>query len=73
MLTIVSDLFLTDAFLIKHGCALASTIIMTKDAYMTDEAWLSASKAIFKSYCDLPCVKENEQWFVLKILAQECP
>ena len=36
----------TDAFLLKYGCAVGSTIIMTELAYTTDEAWLEASKVI---------------------------
>ena len=36
----------TDALLLKYGCAVWSTIIMTESAYMTNEAWLEASKAI---------------------------
>ena len=36
----------TDEFLVTHGCAPGSTIIMTEDAYMTDEAWEEASTSI---------------------------
>lgn len=32
----------TDAFLVKYGLAPDSTIIMTNNAFMTNEAWLEA-------------------------------
>ena len=38
----------SDAFLERHGMAKGSTIIMTENAYMPDEAWLKASRAIVK-------------------------
>ena len=41
---------------------------MTESVYMTDEAWLEASKAIVRGYRHLPHVKENEQWLVLELL-----
>jgi hypothetical protein len=58
----------SDDFLVKYGCAPGSTIVMTESAYMTDEAWLEASKAIVKGYRNMPYVKENEQWLVLELL-----
>ena len=58
----------TDEFLLKHGLALGSTIIMTDNAFMTDEAWLEASKAIVKGYRSLPYVKENPDWRMLELL-----
>ena len=47
----------SDEFLLKHGLAPGSTIVMTENAYMTDEAWLEVSKAIVKGYCSLPFIK----------------
>ena len=41
---------------------------MTKNAYMTDDAWLEASKAIVKGYCQLPFMKENEDWYITELL-----
>jgi len=58
----------TDEFLVKHGLAPGSTIIMTENAYMTDEAWLEVSKAIVKGYRSLPYVKENPDWYMLELL-----
>jgi len=45
-----------------------STIIMTENAYMTDEAWLKASEAIVRGYRSLPYVKENEEWLMVELL-----
>ena len=58
----------TNKFLLKYGCAVGSTIIMTENAYMTDEAWLKAAKAIVRGYRELPYVKENAHWLVLELL-----
>ena len=58
----------SDEFLVKYGCAPGSTIIMTESAYMTDEAWLEASKAIVKGYRSMPYVKDNPHWLVLELL-----
>jgi hypothetical protein len=45
-----------------------SKVIMTKNAYMTNEAWLEASKSIVAGYRNLPHIKENEDWCVTELL-----
>ncbi len=57
-----------DEFLMRHGMAEGSTIIMTENAYMTDDAWLEASKAIVKGYHSLPYIAENKEWLMLELL-----
>ena len=54
-------------FLVKHGCAPGSTIIMTENAYMTDEAWEEASTAIVSGYRKIPHV-HNPEWLMLEFL-----
>ena len=39
-----------DDYLVRHGMQPGSAIIMTKNAYMTDEAWLQLSKKIVEGY-----------------------
>lgn len=58
----------TDEFLERHGMAKGSTIIMTENAYMTDEAWLEASKAIVRGYRSLPYIAENKDWVMLELM-----
>ena len=58
----------TDNFLERHGLAPGSTIIMTPNAYMTDEAWLLATKAIVKGYRSMPGMKDNPQWMMVELL-----
>ena len=41
---------------------------MTKNAYMTDEAWLEALKSIVAGYHNLPHIKENPDWYVTELL-----
>ena len=36
----------TDNFLVQEGCEPGSTIVMTKNAFMTDEAWLKITKKV---------------------------
>lgn len=57
-----------DKFLKRHGMAEGSTIIMTENAYMTEDAWLEASKAIAKGYPSLPYMAENKDWLMLELL-----
>jgi hypothetical protein len=57
-----------DEFLKQHGMAEGSTIIMTENACMTDDAWLEASKAIVKGYRSLPYIAENKDWLMLELL-----
>ena len=58
----------TKKFLEKHGLAPGSTIVMTSNAYMTDEAWVLVSKSVVKGYRPMPFVRDNPQWIMLDIL-----
>jgi len=59
---------LTDEFLVRHGFAPGSTILMTEKAYMTNDTWLEVSKAVDKGYRSLPYVKDNPDWYMLELL-----
>ena len=56
-----------DTFLKKEGCELGSTICMTENAYMTEEAWEEMTPSIVKGYRALPVVKDNPQWWMIEI------
>ena len=58
----------SDDFLVKHGLAPGSTIIMTESAYMTNEAWLKATPYLMKGYRQLPYIKDNPNWFIVEFL-----
>jgi len=58
--------YFNDDYLLRYGMAPGSKVIMTKNAYMT-EAWLEASKSIVAGYCNLPHIKENEDWYVTEL------
>ena len=49
----------SDAALRRYGLAVGSTIIMTENAFMTNDAWEFATKHIVKCYRHLPYVREN--------------
>jgi hypothetical protein len=55
-------------YLLGYGMAPGSKVIMTKNAYMTDEAWLEALKSIVAGYHNLPHIKENPDWYVTELL-----
>jgi hypothetical protein len=54
-------------FLRQEGCELGSTICMTENAYMTEEAWEGMAPSIVKGYRALPVVKDNPQWLMIEI------
>ena len=62
------NLIYTDEFLVKHGMAPGSTIIMTENAYMTDNAWIAVTKALMKGYREMPFAKENPHWNMFEFL-----
>ena len=51
----------TKKILEKHGLAPGYTIVMTPNAYMTDEAWVLILKAVLKGYRSIPFVRDNPQ------------
>lgn len=57
-----------DDYLVRYGMQPGSAIIMTENAYMTDEAWLQLSKKIVEGYRLLPYIKENPMWHVCELL-----
>jgi hypothetical protein len=56
-----------EAYLKQASCALGSKICMTKNAYMTEEAWEKMTPSNVKGYQNLPVVKDNPQWLMVKI------
>jgi hypothetical protein len=56
-----------ETFLKQEGCALGLTICMTKNAYMTEKAWEEMTPSIVKGYRNLPVVKDNPKWWMIKI------
>jgi hypothetical protein len=36
----------TDEMLVKHGCEEGSTIVMTENAFMTNDAWIELTKKV---------------------------
>ena len=57
-----------DEFLVKHGMAPGSTIIMTENAYMTNDAWIAVTKDLMMGYRELPFAKENSDWNMFELL-----
>ena len=57
--------FYTDDFFVRHGMAVGSTIVMTENAYMTDDAWLECSQSIVKGYRSMPFVAGNPDWSMI--------
>ena len=51
----------TNEFLLAHGCATGSTIVMTENAYMTNKAWILVTIALVKVYRDMGFLKESPE------------
>jgi hypothetical protein len=60
--------FFTNDFFVRHGMAIGSTIIMTENAYMTDDAWVEASYSIVKVYHSMKFVADNPDWSMVELL-----
>ena len=55
----------TDQFLVKHGMAKGSTIIMTPTAFVTEEAWEEMTPFVIKGIRSMDVIKKaNPQWWV---------
>ena len=57
-----------DEWLVGQDMAYGSTITMTDNVYMTNEAWTQADSYIMKGYRKLPIVKENPDWDIIEFL-----
>ena len=44
----------SDEFLVNHGAAHGSTIVMTESGYMTEESWLELSPSMSKGIRSMP-------------------
>ncbi len=58
----------TNDYLIKYGMKPGSTIVMTENSHMTDDAWLKVSKAIVKGYRLMLLIKDNPNWHIAELL-----
>lgn len=56
----------SDEYLVSQGLAPGSTIIMTDNAFMTNDAWYEATKAIISGYNQMPVIKDNPQWSIVE-------
>ena len=58
----------TDAFLVTHGAAPGSTIVMTDSGYMTEEAWRECAPSVIAGIRNMPVIKDNPNWsFMLSV------
>ena len=46
----------TDAFLVAHGAAPGSTIVMTDSGYMTEEAWRECAPSVIAGIRNMPVI-----------------
>ncbi len=59
-----------NTFLKQEGCAVGSTVVMTENAYMTEDAWEEMTPSLVERYRSLPVICGNPQWWMIEIL--EC-
>ena len=58
----------TDEFLVKQGLAPGSTILMTENAYMTDDAWGECTPHLLEGYRKMPVIEDNPEWEIIEFL-----
>ena len=58
----------TDEFLVKHGAAPGSTIVMTPTGYMTEDGWVRMAPFMAKGIRSMKVICDNPDWWVVKIL-----
>ena len=58
----------SDDFLIKHGAAPGSCIVMTDSGYMTTEAWEKIAESIALGIRQMPVIRDNPDWWCVMIL-----
>ena len=56
-----------EEYLHRYGCAPGSQILMTENAFMTEECWEKMTPKLVKGYRSLPYIKENPDWWCLEI------
>ena len=56
-----------DEYLLRYGCAPGSQILMTENAFMTEECWIRMTPKLVEGYRSLPYIKENLDWWCLEI------
>jgi hypothetical protein len=52
----------------QHGAPPGSTIIMTPNAYMTDEAWIELAPGLCAGIRAMPVIKDHPDWWVVMTL-----
>jgi hypothetical protein len=57
----------TDDFLHNHGAPKGSSVIMTENAFMTDEAWETMAPLATEGIRSMPFIDDNPQWWVLEV------
>ena len=58
----------TPEFLLKHGAAPGSVIVMTPTGFMTEDAWEEMAPAMCKGIRNMPVIRDMPDWWVLKIV-----
>jgi hypothetical protein len=56
-----------DTFLKQEGCAVGSTVVMMKNAYITEDAWEEMTPSLVDGYQSLPVICDNPQWWMIEI------
>lgn len=57
-----------DDFLMRHGAAAGSTLVMTESGFMTDDAWAKIAPKMIEGIRSMDIISGNPQWWVLKIV-----
>ena len=56
-----------DDYLLRYGCAPGSQILMTENAFMTEDCWERMTPKLVQGYRSLPYIKENPDWWCMEV------
>ena len=57
----------TDNMLKENSAEHGSTVVMTENAFMTEETWLALTPKVIKEYQKIPFICDNPQWHGIDI------
>ena len=57
----------TDKMQKYNGADHGSTVVMTENAFMTEEAWLTLTPNLIEGYREMPFIRNNTQCYIIEI------
>jgi hypothetical protein len=58
----------TPKYLVKHGAAPGSSVVMTPNAFMTESAWLEMAVSRADGIRAMPVIRDHPEWYCFEIM-----